>query len=248
MANLNFFLTICSLFIVLCSLFWAPDQVGAQNMSSQNYQIQGGNFNIAAGTKSSSSYRLVDLVGQTASQIFASKGYIVQSGFLNTAATSILSFSVSPLTVNFGKLTPNQPVIKNLFISVTVGNIPGYIVYTTQDMPLSTDVGSEIADTVCDGQKNRLCTTQKANLWQETDSYGLGFRLEGKTVPKDFAKANFYRPFSSLSKNELAQTIMQSSNKKAADTAKMLLKVNISRNQPVGIYHNQLIFTAMPGI
>ena len=42
------------------------DTANAQEMSSQNFKVQGGNFSITSGSKASENFRLTDLVGQTA--------------------------------------------------------------------------------------------------------------------------------------------------------------------------------------
>lgn len=217
-------------------------------MSSQNYKLQGGNFNISAGETSSSGYRLSDLVGQTSAQIFTSKGYLIQSGYLNRAASSGFLFSVSPTVINFGSLTPEKETSKVLGITVQSGNFPGFIVYVAQDHPLTTEAGAEISDTLCDAAENKLCTKDKGNLWTKKSSTGFGFHLEGKTTPDDFNKKEVFRPFADLSKQELAIPIMESENVKASDTAFMTLKIIVSKIQAVGVYQNVLNLTAVPGI
>src|SRR3990167_8306802 len=82
--------------VILNSKFFILNSIFAQDMSSQNFIIQGGNFNITSGNKSSTNFRLADVVGQTAANTFASKGYIIQAGFLNSAQAQALSFTVSP--------------------------------------------------------------------------------------------------------------------------------------------------------
>ena len=219
----------------------------AQDMNSQNFKIEGGNLNMTSGNKASQNYKLSDVVGQTTAGLFASKGYIIQSGFLNGAAGAVFSFSVTPSVVDFGTLSPKIPVEKTIRITISNGNMPGYTVRVSENQPLATTAGAEIPDTVCDEGKNP-CTYSNASEWSKNSTFGFGFRMAGRTVPVDFAKINFYRPFPATRRGEQSILIMQSGAKKVVDQATMTLKVNISKTQPVGQYKNVLSFTAMGGI
>jgi hypothetical protein len=218
----------------------------AQEMSSQNFEIQGGNFNMTSGNKTSTNFRLSDVVGQNASITFASKGYVIQSGFLNTAAASIFSFSVYPQTIDFGILTADTPVIKQATIKIANGEVPGYVIKVLQNQPLSTTLNASIPDTICDAGTS--CTPKKANQWNKLTTYGFGYRMDGKTASKDFTKDNFFRAFAASTRNEDPVIIMETKARKVVDTATMTLKVNVNRSQPVGIYRNVLTFIALAGI
>lgn len=234
------------LLFALCTLHLS--EAHAQEMKSDNYTIQGGNFNMTSGNKSSAGFKLSDVVGQTSAIIFTSKGYIVQSGFLNGAAGEVFLFTVSPTVVNFGTIYPNNFSERKVKLTVGNGNTNGYIVTVIENQPLSTSVEAQIPDTGCDGASGYICTISAANRWTDPVSYGLGYRMSGKTVPKDFSGANFFRPFASLARNEKSVRIMQSEIRKAMDTAAMTLKLNIDRQQPVGLYRNIIQFTAIAGI
>ena len=225
------------LFIVVYLLIF-PTLCKAQEMSSQNYTLQQGSLNTTSGVQTSSGFRLTDLVGQTSAEIFTSKGYIINSGFLNKAASSSLTFSVSPSSINFGTLAPNHPLTNNLLLTVNVGNVPGFSLYTAQSKSLSTEAGSEIPDTICDAIENKICTINKGNVWTKDSSYGFGYSL----------KNSLFFSFPNLSKKEEPALIMESHEKQNTQTAGMILKINISPNQPVGVYQNVLTFNALPGI
>lgn len=219
----------------------------AQEMNSQNYRIQGGNFNMTSGEKSSTNFKLSDVVGQTAAGIFASKGYIIQAGFLNGAAGEVFTFTVLPSVVNFGNLLPNVPVEKPVEITIANGDVPGYSVRAAENQPLSTSVGSEIIDTACD-EADKPCTAAAASLWIKNTAYGFGYRMIGMTVPTDFSKDGYFRPFTATKRNEQPILIMQSQARKVTDKATMTLRVAISPQQPVGLYRNVISFTAIAGI
>jgi hypothetical protein len=221
--------------------------VFAQEMGSQNFKIQGGNFNMTSGNKSSTNFKLSDVVGQNAAGVFASKGYIIQAGFLNGAAGSVFSFSVSPATVDFGNLLANLPSSRNITIRISNGDVPGYTVKVTENQPLTTLAGASIPDTLCDKSDNP-CTQTKANIWELSDTYGFGYRMSGMTVPKDFGKENYFRPFAASKRDENPIIIMESKARKVTDAANMTVKVNIARSQAVGQYRNVLTYTAIAGI
>jgi|DewCreStandDraft_4_1066084.scaffolds.fasta_scaffold01229_41 hypothetical protein len=223
------------------------DRTFAQEMSSQNFKIQGGNFNMTSGEKSSTNFKLSDVVGQTAAGIFASKGYIIQAGFLNGAAGEVFSFTVLPPVIDFGTLFPNMPIEKTLTIKIENGNVPGYLVKVSENQPLSTSVGSEIPDTACD-KAEKPCTPSQASEWIKNTTYGFGYQMSGITVPAEFANKNYFRPFPATRRNEQAALIMQSKARKVKDEATMTLKLNISKEQPVGVYKNVISFTAIAGI
>lgn len=220
----------------------------AQDMSSQNFRIQGGNFNMTSGNKASQNFKLSDVVGQTAAGIFASKGYIVQAGFLNGAAGTAISFSVNPSVVDFGTLTPNNPIDKTLRITISNGNATGYTVRVSENQPLTTLAGAEITDTVCDPPAGGPCTLTQAAKWSQNSTYGFGYKISGRTIPQDFNKDNFFRPFPATRRNETPALIMQTQAKKVVDQATMTLRVNVNQNQPVGQYRNVLSFSALVGI
>src|SRR3989338_8804478 len=104
----------------------------AQVMSSENFVLQGGNFNMTSGNKESQNFKLSDVVGQVAAGVFTSKGFIINAGFLNGAAGTFLNFSVSPTLADFGQLTSDTPVTRDLTIKIANGNYPGYIVKASQ--------------------------------------------------------------------------------------------------------------------
>lgn len=202
---------------------------------------------MTSGNKSSTSFKLSDVVGQTAAGVFTSKGYIIQSGFLNSAAGEVFSFSVSPTVIDFGLLTPRNPVEKTILIAIANGNTPGYVVKASENQPLSTTLGSEIVDTACD-KSETPCHQNTATLWTSRTTYGFGYRMTGKTVSQDFLKDDFFRPFPASKRNEPAIIIMQSQAKQVTDQATMKLKVNVNQNQPVGRYRNVITFQALLGI
>lgn len=202
---------------------------------------------MTSGQKASARFKLSDAVGQTAAQFFTSKGYFLQAGFLNAGIGEVFSFSIHPVAVDFGNLYPAIPVEKTVRLTISNGNVPGYIVKVIESQPLLTSVEAEIMDTACDPE-SRACTANSAAKWAKNTTYGFGYRITGKMTPNDFVKEEFFRPFPAKKRNEQPIVIMQNQAKKVVDQGTMTFKVNISPQQPVGQYRNVISFTAMAGI
>ena len=216
-------------------------------MSSKKFQIQGGNFNMTSGTQTSTNFKLADVIGDLAAGNFATKGYHLQTGFQNIAAGSAVSFSISPVLVDFGSLTPNNPLEKQIFLKISNGKVPGYTVKVAQNHQLTSPSQATTPDTVCDNHQ-KPCTQTQASRWQLNSSFGLGYRVSGTAVTQDFNTDFAYRPFASISRNDKAVLIMESSRENTTDEAVMTVKLNVDHNQPVGMYENVIIFTALAGI
>ena len=217
-------------------------QVGAETMSSESYKIIFGNFNITAGTKTSSSYTLTDTVGQTAAGEFNSSGYTVKAGFQYLYALYDFSFSISDLSIDFGSLTPGTPATATNVLTVSAPGV-GYAVSVFENHPLESENGDQIPDTTCD---DGSCTEAQAAPWTLNTTYGFGFNLSGDDVASDFVNGNYFRQFANQAGGESPQVIMSSSQAGKNRQATVTYKVNIGGDQAAGDYSNYLVFVATP--
>src|SRR5687768_2947085 len=99
--QLTFFLF---LFALAC-----PAVLKADELRSDSFVIQFGNFNVTSGEKSSASYSVTDTVGQTADGPFGqygSSGYFVGSGFQYIYQIDEFAFTISQTAIDLGVLTP----------------------------------------------------------------------------------------------------------------------------------------------
>lgn len=71
----------------------------------------------------------------------------------------------------------------------------GYQLFIKQDTPFQTRQKEEIKATTC-SNKFKPCTPQYAQEWTSTDTYGLGYNIQGKGSDNDFRNDTYYRPFS----------------------------------------------------
>lgn len=240
-------ITLLFLIFALCTFNLGQREALAQDMSSQNFKLQQGNFNMTSGNKASANFRLSDVLGQTAAGVFNSKGFILNAGFLNGAAGDVFTFSIDPQTIDFGSLTANTIVDKIIHISVSNGNTHGFSVHVAENTPLKTTVGAEITDTTCDSPTSP-CTQTQASIWESIETYGFGYRITGRNTPADFVKEAYFRPFPSVSRNEQPALLMLTQATKVVEQAKLTLRLNVSPKQSVGQYKNILQFSALVGI
>jgi len=218
----------------------------AQDMSSTNYKIEGGNFNMTGGSKASDNYNISDTVGSTAVGLFNSQGFIIQTGFPYLTGVEPFRFSLSKTRLAFGNLTPNQPAIQQIYAVVENGLSSGYQVFAGQVKPLTSENGATIPDTRCDNPQ-KPCTINQAQVWKDSNAPGFGYGLSGQVIPTDFKNITYFRPFPNLSDRQDPEVIMSSRAHKTRDQTDINFKLNVSSSQPVGIYKNTIIFTAIPG-
>ncbi len=201
---------------------------------------------MTSGSKSSQNYNVQDVVGQTATGLLTSQGYTIQSGFPYLSGVEPFRFSLSTTKVDFGKLSPFQPITKQIQAIVDNGLSSGYQVFAVEVGPLTSDTKAIIRHTKCDQDNNR-CTSTTARSWRQNGVVGFGYGLVGNSIPEDFKDSSYFRPFADLSQGQDPIVIMSSRAHKVRHQTTINFRVNISSTQPVGNYRNTIIFTAIPG-
>lgn len=220
----------------------------AQTMKNDFYRIQMGNLNSISGELSGSEYNLSITSGELSPGRYEGENYTVKAGFQYVPRSSPFSFSISDTKIDFGLLTPTNPVTRSTTLIVNSSSTQGYTVTSAQDHELMNPVnGAKIPDTTCDDGR---CTQNLTSKWANVLTYGFGYRCEREKstcVANDssFAVKDYFKQFSDTSKDESASTVMSGgagNNIKAT----ILYKVNISSSQPAGKYSNAITFLATP--
>jgi hypothetical protein len=216
----------------------------AVNMESSSYRLQFTNLNMTSGSKSSTNYKILDTVGQTAPGEYSSTGFIVKAGFPYIKTIIAFAFTISDLSIDFGTLTPGSPSTQTNTLTVSAGGAGGYSVTAYENHPLKLQTSSTaIPDTTCDAND---CDQTTAGVWSQTTTYGFGFNMSGNDVPADFVDSTYYRQFADDSAAESAQTVMSSSSVGQNRTATVTYKANVSSSQAAGDYENSITFIATP--
>ncbi len=221
------------------------NQTIAQSASNKSYIMQGGEIEqktlinpIESPSKPS------DKNSEKTSNIYFGENYQVISES-NQEDSQALSFSISNNLVDYGKLTPANPVSRIIDLTVSESPSRGYSVFTFENNELSDAHNNFIPDTTCD---NGTCSEISSALWSSNLSFGFGYRCEntdGSGCTEDFSEKGYFKQFANESKSEAYQIIINDLNSRKA---KIELKANISNTQTKSSYSNSIIFIAVPNL
>jgi len=226
---------------------FAPPSASALTMSNDNFMIQMSTLDMAGGSLSGTNYKLGFSAGETAPGQFSGPNYKVKSGFEYIRTPLPFSFSISQTLIDFGVLTPTNPVIRTNTLTVANGSAFGYSVEAFENHPLQTVAPlAFIPDTTCD---DGTCNEKNPSAWATTLTYGFGYRCDnilGTDCNPIFANPNFYRQFSDESHGEVPQQVMHGTKVSTNKTSQITYKVNISGTQASGLYSNVITYIATP--
>jgi hypothetical protein len=153
--------------------------------------------------------------------------------------------SVSPKVIDFGELSPTNPLLREMEISVLNKSSDVYTVFVSEaSPPANGDVF--IPDTSCD---NSACTEQVAGPWENILTYGYGYRCddtENRYCDMVFKNNNYYKQFPAISYQKNMQPII-TGKKKAFAKVKLTFKLNIAGSQAVSGYTNTVTYILAPG-
>lgn len=221
----------------------------AITMFNSNYTIQMGNLNMASGNQSGPNNKLGFTMGQIAPGLYSKDGvnYKVRAGFQYIHSIISFRFSIAELAIDFGVLSPTNPVTRENTLTITNGSAFGYTVSATESSQLINPAsGALIADTTCD---NGTCTEIVSAAWTSNLTYGFGYRcdnISGTDCASGFSDSTFYKQFSDTTKQETPQAVMTGTAVGKNKKARVTYKVNISGTQPPGTYRNYINYIAAP--
>lgn len=227
----------------------------AQTMSNDDYIIKMQGFNATSGVNANSNYNLRSTTGGYSPASSEGVNYKVATGFENLEAALPFSVSLSSSLIDFGILSPTNPIIRTLDLNINSSTTYGYSVLAFENESLAmippTESGSALAskifipDTTCD---SGLCGIRSASEWTNILTYGFGYRcdnLAGTGCDNSFNKTGFYKRLPNISNNDDPAFIMAgfgSDNQKV----RLSYKVNISGTQSPGTYSNVITYIAVP--
>lgn len=220
----------------------------AQSMSNQNYIIQSQEIDTASTTAPNDNYKPKSTTGKFSGSTSEGVNFKIEVGIDNATSTLPLSASLSSDLIDFGALTPTNPIIRTVDISVYSLSTYGYSVIAAQNHVLQQNPeasGDIIPNTTCD---NGTCDGKNSAEWTNTLTYGFGYRCDNVTgvdCNSGFFRANFYKHFSNSSNSESFQSIMDGIGSKTKDI-RLSYKINISGTQAQGIYSNIITYIAIP--
>jgi hypothetical protein len=235
------------LLITLLTLHIAASPVKAQSMSNENYILRTDNLDTVSSTTTEDN-KLENTIEKQDPTISEGVNFKAKAGFENLTSSLPFSISLSSDTVDFGLLSPTNPIIRTIDLNIYSLNSYGYTVLVFENEPLSTTSQTNkiiIPNTTCD---NGGCGTEVTDKWTNTLTYGFGYRCDnliGSDCSNSFAKADYYKHFPDASSDDDVQSIMSgigSDNKRI----RVSYKVNISGTQAQGNYNNVITNIAVP--
>ncbi len=233
--------------LVVCLLVFVKP-VFAEEMESNSYRVQFGNFNMSSGRQTGDSYTLSNTVGGVAIGPYGQYGssnYFIGGGFQYVYQIDYFTFSISKLNIELGELFAGSFKTDSHTISITTNGASGYSVYAFENHPLKNTNGNEtIPDTTCDASD---CDETTATSWTNPAQAGFGFNMSGDDIAADFVNGNYFRQFADNEASESMQEIMGSSSVALNRSATVTYKASMPGNQASGNYQTGIVFVAVPG-
>jgi hypothetical protein len=219
----------------------------AFKMTNSNYTILEGNLNSVAGKPTNSNYKLGITVGELGSGLYSGTNYKVRAGFQYIYSIIKFQFTISSTLIDFGTLTPTNPVTRTQTLTISNGSAHGYTVTASENHPLLVDsTGAVIPDTTCD---SGTCTESTSSAWSNTLTYGFGYRCDnvsGTDCASGFTTSTFYKQFTNLAASETPTGVMTGANVGRNKQVQITYKANVSGTQPGGNYRNVITYIATP--
>jgi hypothetical protein len=222
----------------------------AQTMSNDSYILNDGNLNSFGGKSTGSNYSVSSTGGGLAPGVYSGTNYKVRANFSYGAVaseSSAFSFSISNSSINFGTITPGEPITRSNTLTIS-SPISGYQLTASENYPLKNPQGAVIANTTCDAGN---CTFAVAGLWNSPLTYGFGYRcdnLASSDCSSTFSQSNYYRSFASAAQNQTPQSVMSNTQTTSNSQASITYKLNVAGTQPSGQYQNTVSYIATPSL
>jgi len=243
--KLPFLFTLAILYLLLRVM-----TVNAQQpMSNGDYIIRTNSLNTVSESVSDLGYKANPTPTNLGPIISEGVNYKIMTGFENLKTTLSFSVSISSDIIDFGILSPTNPIIRTVDLSTNTQGTYGYSVIVFEDQPLTASSSgikkTFIPDTTCD---KGTCGVETSAVWTNALTYGFGYRCDDLisiSCDNSFTQPNFYRHFPDIINNDDPQSIISA---EGADNqqARISYKVNTSGNQSKGNYGNTVTYIGIP--
>lgn len=180
-------------------------------------------------------------------RLIVGKNYQAVLGFGDIPERSFFSAKISGTILDFGKLYPTNPILREVLLEIDGQSTHGYSVLGYEDHPLADNIFSNtIPDTSCD---RGLCTQMTSATWKSDLTYGFGYTCEDITGSScsDFEDINSYKSFPDGSKSQDYQQVL-STIESGRSKSKIIHKLNVSASQKNKIYLNNINYLAIPNL
>ncbi len=253
----TFYFLLIILTFAFCVLTFALRASAQSTMYNDLYKVRMGNLNSIAGESAGSGYNLNITSGELAPGLYSGANYKVRAGFQYINSIIPFSFTLSSQLIDFGTLSPTNPVTRTSTLTIDNQSAYGYVVTASENHQLLIPAsGALIPDTTCDAG---TCTESVGAAWASTLTYGFGYRCDNVSVIYNgsvsagcvsgdttfSSNPTYYKQFADASKSETAQNIMYGTSGRTQE-ATVTYKTNISSTQAPGLYTNAITYIAIP--
>jgi len=217
-------------------------------MSNQNYIIRAGSVNPVSETAAKQYSEIKPPVSDLGPITSEGVNFKIRTGFNNLKTDLPFSVSLSSNIVDFGVLSPTNPIVRTVDLSTNALGVYGYSIIVFEDKPLTATTSNSkifIPDTTCD---KGICGVESSAEWINTLTYGFGYRCDdmiGISCDDSFARPNYYKHFPNLASNDDPQPVVSGVNS-SDKAARISYKVNISGDQAQGNYENTVTYIGIP--
>lgn len=196
------------------------------------------------------------LLGVSAKETVESEHFIIQYEFISEQENAEIPSPLFPSVVSYPEnafsfsVSHSRIVAQSavdiskevdVIVSVDGDERVGFLVYAIQKNQLESSTNDTIPPTICNGTPD-ICTISNAQIWNNPQSVGFGYNLQGRFVPEDFISSEYFRPFPLGEPMRLAEHVFPISTEH--HTLKMRIKTTPS--QPSGAYHTTIEIIAIP--
>lgn len=216
-------------------LFLFPRTVLGDTVSSDNYSIDVNT--IDTNPQSPPKKQVTKTISKTINPFTTGLNYTV------VAPANSLSIALSQDSLDYGTLTPTNPIIRTSKISLINASF-GSQIFGYENHPLLSSAKQVIENTSCD---NGACTPEIAAVWDNTLTYGFGYRCDSQNATfcdSQFSSTDYYKPYADASTGHIPQPVMYAP--RGNSEATVSYKVNISGTQKIGSYNNSIVYVAIP--
>ncbi len=248
MKAISLFTTSILILILLVAQRVIPyEQAFAFTMQNANWIIDFANLNMTSGKGTGTNYTVTNTVGEIASGLYTGTNYTVRAGFQYVYSIIPFRFTISNIAIDFGALSPTNPVTRTSTLTISNGTANGYTITAYENHALlKQGTGSLIPDTTCD---SGTCTDTTSSAWSSTLAYGFGYRCDnvsGTDCASGFTTSTYYKQFTNTTYSSTPAVIMHGTNVGRSKQVTITYKVNISGTQPPGDYTNLITYLAVP--
>ncbi len=221
-----------------------PLKAQAEMMSSDNYYLE-----LGKPLDTVSNIRHVQEVKGLSDdpRIIEGENFTAEQGIPYVFGFNDFVFSLSPLLIDYGTISPTNPITRLQNITVNLGSAFSYEVGGTEDHELRLQSGKTviIPSTSCDDGQ---CSSQFASGWVNTLTFGFGYsckNIDGQDCA--IKKEGNFKHFPSQIDNDPQENILEGTGANKIKQAQVVYKLNTSTNQSTGLYSNVITYIAVPG-